>query len=95
MRKGKRHALKPVPIANLGIAWPVIIKGSQMTDVSLQKPDAEFENDPTKRNENVKKYEFTVQFCWQETPPSKRRANEEAARAAATGQQPPAGQALP
>ncbi len=93
--KGKEHALKPVPIASLGIAWPVIVNWSAIHPVTLEKPDAEFEPDPNKKNEAVWKYDFTVQFCWQETPPSKRRANEEAARAVAAGQQPPAAQPLP
>ena len=89
---GKPPLLKSVPISALGISCPVLIRDPRITDE--ERDDPNLENDPAVANRKVKlrRYEFTVQFCWQETPPSKRLANEEAARTgmpAATAQ--PAG----
>ncbi len=96
---GTNHTPKAVPIADLGVSWPVIVNWSTIRAITVEKPDAEFENDPTKKNEALKQFDFTVQFCWQETPPSKRREKEEAARAAAANaaepQQPGLGQPTP
>jgi type IV pilus assembly protein PilM len=79
-----KTVLKSVPISELGISCPVIVRDPRI--VNETRDDPTVVNDPMveakDRRVNLRKYEFTVQFCWQETPPSKRLANEEAARAA-------------
>ncbi len=84
---GKPPLLTVVPIKDLGISCPVIATRAKLEDEVVETPDAEFEPDAAKREVHLKKYPFIVQYCWQETPPSKRREKEVAARiAAAQGQ---------
>jgi type IV pilus assembly protein PilM len=79
---GKPPLMKSVPISELGISCPVIVRDPPI--VSETRDDPTLANDANVKDKSVhlRKYEFTVQFCWQETPPSARQAKEEAARGA-------------
>ena len=88
---GKNHALEFVPIKDLGVSYPVLINPSQIVDEPLVDPQAQEEEDdpaqrPRSRTVNVPRFDFVVQFCWQETPPTvraKKKAERTAAAAAA------------
>jgi type IV pilus assembly protein PilM len=88
---GKPPLMKSVPITELGISYPVITQEKKIEAETREDPA--LENDPNvdvkDRSVHLRRYDFVVQFCWQETPPSKRLANEEAARAAMPGAVPP------
>ena len=86
---GKGTVVKRVPIAELGISCPVIVSEKPLYAESLNDPTREFE--PGDKRITLQRFDFIVQFCWQETPPSKRREKEKAAKAAAA-QTPPAEQ---
>lgn len=79
----KKHVMKGVPIADLGISYPVII--SNNPNRKDHRPDPTVDADDRSREKilELDRFDFTVQFCWQETPPSKRQAKEDAAKAAA------------
>ncbi len=88
---GKNHALELVPIKDLGISYPVLINPSQIVDEPLIDPTVQDNEDepgavPKSKSVNVPRFDFVVQFCWQETPPSvraKKKAERTAAAAAA------------
>ncbi len=88
---GKNHAIELVSIKDLGVSYPVLLNPSQILDESLPDPEMQSddeETDPTARPKtvNVPRFDFIVQFCWQETPPSvraKKKSERSAAAAAA------------
>ena len=89
---GKNHELELVAIKDLGVSFPVLINPSQIEDEKIPDPEAQ-EDDPDavdalgkRKTIPVPRFDFTVQFCWQETPPStraKKKAERTAAAAAA------------
>ena len=68
-----RPLMKAVPISELGIACPVIINDADHGRRPRESRRG-IRSRPRKETVQLRKYDFTVQFCWQETPPSKRRA---------------------
>ena len=94
---GKNHAIELVPIKDLGISYPVLLNASQITDEALPDPNAQSDDEegqmPRVKTINVPRFDFVVQFCWQETPPNvraKKKAERAAAAAAAAAAAPAA-----
>ncbi len=94
---GKNHAVELVPIKDLGISYPVLLNASQITDEALPDPNAQSDDEegqaPRLKTINVPRFDFVVQFCWQETPPNvraKKKAERAVAAAAAAAAAPAA-----
>jgi type IV pilus assembly protein PilM len=87
---GKKHATVLVPIKDLGIGYPVLIRTSQIYSDPLLDPEQEEEGnpgeDPKPKLIPANRFDFTVQFCWQETPPSQRAQKKLRQEAIARGE---------
>ncbi len=92
---GANNALKKVPIASLGIGYPVIVKdeginsagieylpvpydpateqagGGRMT--FMQRGGMETDENAQVENWRLRRYDFTLQFCWSQKPRSARQ----------------------
>jgi hypothetical protein len=73
-----------VPVKDLGIGYPVIT--SDETEVTVEEMDdpndvprkvEPGEPAPPPKKLTLHRYDFTLQFAWQPTPPSKRRELQE------------------
>ena len=64
---GKPPILKVVPIADLGISCPVIVHETQLKEVTRIDPTLENDRNARDREVKLRRFDFTVQFCWQET----------------------------
>jgi type IV pilus assembly protein PilM len=100
---GKNHAPEQVSIKDMGISYPVLINPSQIDNEEMLNPEAQDDEDnpAVPKTIQVPRFDFVVQFCWQETPPSTRakkkseRAAAAALAAAAAASDPTAGQPAP
>ncbi len=75
------------PVRDLGIAFPVLHDENKTLEVVTIEDPRHVRMDTTEQKKELKlqRYPFTVEFCWKETPPSKRATNA----AVATAGQPP------
>ena len=61
------------PVGKLGIKWPLLLGPIQpIEDYELPDPRSANEDEP--RMIQLRRYNFTVQFCWQEPPPEELQA---------------------
>ncbi|HEY1785974.1 MAG TPA: type IV pilus assembly protein PilM, partial [Pirellulales bacterium] len=65
VQTGGKTVMKRVPISELGVSCPVIIRDPKIVDDVREDPTLENDQRVQDRRVHLRKYEFTVQFCWQ------------------------------
>jgi hypothetical protein len=77
---------KTVPVKELGIGFPVIVDASNPRPVRVQRPGAGEKpaagvsgQDDEVEEVKLRRYDFTVQFCWQPTVPGSDKPKTKAA----------------
>jgi len=103
-KKGEPGVMESVAIKDLGISHPVLVISPRIDDVELVDPNAEPTEAPPPlpgqpataaqppKLIKVPRFDFIVQFAWQETPQSKRLEKKAKAAAEPAGEA-PAGEA--
>jgi type IV pilus assembly protein PilM len=76
---GPNGKTKPVAIKDLGIGYPVIVRSWKVRPVPIPDPNANLEEAAEEQDADrviptieLQQFDFVLQFCWQETPLSKR-----------------------